>query len=341
MNMVDRHISPWRHGLDAVPSRISGKEKRVGVDIGGVLCIHKKDMINSTNSWWLDAEMAVPDAMKCLKRLVETIGPNNVFIISKAKWKMQRHLETWLFHTMDICVQTGILRDNIVFCTQRSGSNGKGIQAKALRLTHFVDDTLDCLESIHGDPFGNSREHVDAQDGKLVLFARSGMGKSRPYVPDRLPSHVFETAANWNDAINIFLNIRKKVRWGTEDSISAQEHSQGVVVRSSQWPACSSPGQAPTKELTSEEECEEKDAATHWHIEQEYEDMGIAQQQGTWGIARANLNGWEYGSEYLHLRAGDQVFIPSAAVDEGWLHVWSNRLGEYGWVPPQFVETRD
>ena len=331
-----RHIYPCRRWVDAVPSRIPEAEKRVGIDIGGVLCIHQKDMINSTNSWWLDAEMEVPHAMQGLACLVDALGRDNVFIISKAKYRMQRQLETWLFHTMDICGQTGILRENIAFCTQRNGPNGKGVQAKAFRLSHFLDDKLECLESIYGDPAGNSREHVDAREGKLVLFARSGMGRRTPSVPHRLPTHVFVAAANWHEVLNILLDTRKKVTWGTEERISEQEDRHEVIVRNYELSACSSPAQEPEEEFTGEEECH------RWDIEEEYEHTGPAKQQGKWGVALADFDASKYGPEYLQLQAGEQVFIsPPSPDDQQWLHVWSNRLGQYGWIPPTFVEPRD
>ena len=41
--------------------------------------------------------------------------------------------------------------------------------------------------------------------------------------------------------------------------------------------------------------------------------MGIARQQEKWGIAMADFNGSQYGSEYLHLQAGEQLFISPAS----------------------------
>ena len=295
---------------------------RVGIDIGGVMCIDKSDMPRSAvQTWWLDAAQEVPHAMAGVKRLVEAYGPDNVFVISKARHRMQRLLEIWLFSTMDICGQTGILRGNIHFCTDRSGPNGKGVVADALRISHFVDDKLECLQSIYGDPAGNSREHVDTRGGKLILFSRSGMGDTRPIVPDGKP-HVFVSAANWKEVLNILPGTRmchsyklKRVTWG-------QEERQG-------------------EEDDGKEECEQE-GATHWDIEEEYADMRIAQAQGQWGVALLDFNGSSWGSEYLHLQAGDQLFTsPASPIDDGWLHVWSNRLGEYGWVPPQYVRLRD
>ncbi len=52
----------------------------------------------------------------------------------------------------------------------RTGRGGKGEAAKRFQLTHFVDDSLDCLWSILQDDWGNARPWVAGGNGKLVMY---------------------------------------------------------------------------------------------------------------------------------------------------------------------------
>jgi hypothetical protein len=308
---------------------------RVGIDVGGVLCCrHRVRAGNSASqAWWLDAASEVPHAMAGLQRLVAACGPDNVFVISKAHDRMRHLLEIWLFSTMDICGQTGILKDNIHFCEHRSGPNGKGVMADTLRISHYIDDKLECLHSIYGDTAGNAAKHIDARGGKLILFSRSGTGDTRPIVPDRM-ADVFVAAAHWKDVLNILLPGA-----GTKGGDSASPPAMQAITRTKMvtWDQEESVAEEDDGEQESEEE-----GATHWAIEEEYYDMHIAQAHGHWGVALSDFNGSTYGPEYLDLQEGEQIFVyPASPLDEGWLHAWSNRLGEYGWIPPSYVSLRN
>jgi len=163
---------------------------------------HCNDM-PSAKQWWVQQESEAPDALSSVRRVVEIFGAPNVFIVSKLGKEMQVLTETWLHETMDVCKQTGLVRENIHFCTRKHGKDGKGAIAQKLKLSHFVDDNFECLESIFSDPVGNSRESVEQFHGKLLLFARSGLGSIPPDCP-KLPrgmSRYFACVANWKQTM--------------------------------------------------------------------------------------------------------------------------------------------
>lgn len=177
---------------------------RIGIDVGGVLNQHCNDM-SSSKEWWLTRSSEAPNALCSLKRLVEIFGPECVFIVSKLSSEMQKHTETWLHETMDFCGQAGLLKENVHFCRKRSGKDGKGPVASRLRLSYFIDDNVECLESVFNDAAGNSREHVEHLGGKLILFARSGLGNEQPETP-KMPkgmNRYFAAAANWREALEL------------------------------------------------------------------------------------------------------------------------------------------
>ena len=85
-----------------------------------------------------------------------------------------------------------------------------------------------------------------------------------------------------------------------------------------------------------------EEVAISWSIEHEYRDMNIAQAQGHWAVALHDFDASEFGPEYMHLQKGEQIFVwPVSPHDQGWRHAWSNRLGEYGWIPANYVSLRD
>ncbi len=57
----------------------------------------------------------------------------------------------------------------------RVGRGGKGEAAKRFQLTHFVDDSLDCLWSILQDEYGNAKPWIIGGNGKLVMYFNDRM----------------------------------------------------------------------------------------------------------------------------------------------------------------------
>jgi len=165
---------------------VLGKPPRIGVDLGGVLNKHNNDVMGDTSKWHMLQSSEVPGAMDSMAELVRAFGPQNVFIVSKVGRMMEALSQTWLHQTMNICGRTGLLRENIHFCRECTGPQGKGVVAATLGLSHFVDDKDENLWSVYNDPAGNSRCVIDQLGGLLFHFARSGV-KSRPPMPCKWP----------------------------------------------------------------------------------------------------------------------------------------------------------
>lgn len=160
-------------------------DSRIGVDVGGVLTKNPTD-VPDHKRWEEQVDYAAPGALEGVKRLVQLFGPNNVHIVSKVHLggSMQHKVEHWLHDTCMVCQRTGLRKDNIHFCESRSGPDGKGKVAQQLRLSHFVDDNFEVLESVFADPCGNSGDEVRRKRGRLFHFARGGSGDDLPLARD-------------------------------------------------------------------------------------------------------------------------------------------------------------
>ena len=80
--------------------------------------------------------------------MIGGLGDTNVHIISRVggsgtEWRLRE-----LLRSSGFMARTGFLADNVHFCRNRSGMNGKGIVFRHLNLTHFVDDHEECLVDI-------------------------------------------------------------------------------------------------------------------------------------------------------------------------------------------------
>ena len=117
----------------------------LGVDIGGVI-IQRTDDSDDTSFWGDNylATPAVPGAFDALRRLVEGKFGDDVFIVSKSGEYTERRARDWLEHHA-FFDRSGVPPDNVVFCRRREEKAGI---ARALGLTHFVDDRLDILVSL-------------------------------------------------------------------------------------------------------------------------------------------------------------------------------------------------
>ena len=96
----------------------------------------------------------------------------------------------WLQGPNGFLEKTGILPENVVFVRDRSGPNGKGVMAKRLGLSHFVDNRWDVLQSVFADKAGNSRGLVQSLQGILFHFATGGSGRWKPAVPQDMSSEL-------------------------------------------------------------------------------------------------------------------------------------------------------
>ncbi len=116
------------------------KRPVLGIDIGGVI----SDKL--TDGRVTDASLAsarpIEGSLESIARLVANFGPEDVFLVSKCGWRMQRRTKLWLraihFHSL-----TRIPVDHAWFCLER---REKSDICRELGVTHFVDDRLE----IHG-----------------------------------------------------------------------------------------------------------------------------------------------------------------------------------------------
>lgn len=84
---------------------------------------------------------ACDGAFSAIKRLVDQLGPENVFIVSKCGENVERKTRAWLAHHCFFEV-SGMLSENLRFCRQRQD---KAPICQALNITHFIDDRADVL----------------------------------------------------------------------------------------------------------------------------------------------------------------------------------------------------
>lgn len=119
----------------------------LGVDIGGVI-IDRVDASGAMDTSFFTDDylrtMAVPEAFETLLHVGRERFGNNIFLVSKCGSRIQEKTLHWLDHH-DFYERTGVSRDHVLFCKQRSGKAGICVE---LGVTHFVDDRLEILGSL-------------------------------------------------------------------------------------------------------------------------------------------------------------------------------------------------
>jgi hypothetical protein len=177
--------------------------KRFASDVGGVLNAGDNDSDTAPVDWHLRTDSAVPDCKEAVKVLVDEYGSENFFILSKCGPAMQKKTRTWLFETMRF-QDVGLRRANVLFCTDRTGVNGKGSIAKGLGISHFVDDSDACLWSVYEE--GNSQASVERHGGKLFHFAWGGNKRYPPRARDwtetERPQGLVTPVRNWREVLS-------------------------------------------------------------------------------------------------------------------------------------------
>lgn len=212
---------------------------RVGIDFGGVL---QRAKGHDTNADVADLPL-LDGAVEATKTLVDTLGQENVFIVSKASGSTKagtiKCLESNKFYE-----RTSFLESNVHFTTNRNGSKGKWPVASKLHLTAFVDDNWSLFadplledenccggggRSGHGGAmlcllFGDAPAAADAEPEKLDRDSddkkapsatkplRCGGGKDpngtyeqRHTLADVERTRDLRRVANWTDATRILL----------------------------------------------------------------------------------------------------------------------------------------
>lgn len=124
---------------------------RIGIDFGGVIS-GGSSFARTTDTMFSSAYLrtpAVPWALEGIRSLVAAHGPENVFIVSKAKAASTRERTLhWLDHC-DFYAQTGLLPRHVIFTDTRAE---KKAVAETLGLHVFIDDHAEVLEHVSQAP---------------------------------------------------------------------------------------------------------------------------------------------------------------------------------------------
>ncbi|MDP1694938.1 MAG: hypothetical protein Q8L34_05350 [Candidatus Woesearchaeota archaeon] len=120
-------------------------KKVLGVDVGGVIIASRqRDRDTFFNGNHLEAA-ASPYVFEGLRRLVNEVFGNEVYIVSKCKPKVQQKTREWLEHH-NFYEQTGISRKHVYFCLER---RDKLPICQRLGVTTFIDDKLEVHRYLH------------------------------------------------------------------------------------------------------------------------------------------------------------------------------------------------
>ncbi len=117
----------------------------LGVDIGKVIITGDTD--SPDRSMFGKDFLQSPEvegAVEILKYLVSSPRWVQVYLISKCGEDMQKRTLSWL-EAHDFYNRTGIARENVYFCRERSDKAGI---ARRLSVTYFIDDRIDVLKSM-------------------------------------------------------------------------------------------------------------------------------------------------------------------------------------------------
>ena len=148
---------------------------KLGIDIGRVLI--SPDPADGGDTSFiggsLEAALATPPyegMFEAVPRLVELFG-GQVWLVSKARQKMQEKTRLWLAHHR-FFERTGMAAENLRFCLERPQ---KADHCRQLRLDHFIDDRLDVLH------------HLEGIVPKRYLFGPQKPGAQAPHGVTRVP----------------------------------------------------------------------------------------------------------------------------------------------------------
>ena len=113
-----------------------------------------------------------------------------------------RHWVSRLVASMGL-FELGMPPENHTLCKHKVGTYGKGVIARDYNLTHYIDDSVDCLWSVCCDPVGNAYETMAQSSGFMVHFSRSDVTIPRRY--DRgIRDMIRATTSNWQEIASLF-----------------------------------------------------------------------------------------------------------------------------------------
>lgn len=136
---------------------------RLGIDCGGVILKHNstnarevqewEGTIFSDNNYLKSPEVFA--AVESIAAIIELVGEDNVFIISKCGSKVEMKTMQWLeYH--NLFQRTGFKREHVFFCRNREH---KAEFCTDLELTHYVDDHVMILQTLPQSVFRQIHFH--------------------------------------------------------------------------------------------------------------------------------------------------------------------------------------
>jgi hypothetical protein len=151
------------------------REPRLGIDIGRVIIRG-----DGADTNFLGADdghaMLAPEMDGAFPAIAELVGSfdGRVWLVSKAGPRIQKRTWQWL-NMHDFFGRTGLSRGQVRFCRARPE---KAIHARALALTHFIDDRMDVLRALggvveHRFLFGPQRHEIPIQKGLIHVLTWS------------------------------------------------------------------------------------------------------------------------------------------------------------------------
>jgi len=124
--------------------------KRLGLDCGGVLAVYGEEACEGEDTAFADSavldHLFTPGCFKAVEALVERLGAENIFIVSKAGAAMAEKT-CKLLHEVDFFRRTGLKDDgeHVFFCTER---RMKTPIVQELGISHFADDRWGILSQL-------------------------------------------------------------------------------------------------------------------------------------------------------------------------------------------------
>ena len=165
---------------------------------------HEKDWAGA-QKWHRTSDSIVPGALRGLSKLIFFLGASKVFLISFAKKDgrnggMRKKIKDWLHKEICICAKTGLLKNNIIYTDNKTGSRGKGLIAVKHGITHFIDDSLPVLQSIYDHTLASTEKEPKA----LFHFPRSGRLHKEIWADEKQNAQLacFKQVYNWTDVLD-------------------------------------------------------------------------------------------------------------------------------------------
>jgi hypothetical protein len=127
------------------------QDMKLGIDIGRVL-ISPDPADGGPDTSFIGGTLETALKTPPYEGMFEAVPPlvrhfgGRVWLVSKARPKMQEKTRLWLIHHR-FFERTGIAPENLRFCFER---HQKAEHCRELGLSHFIDDRLDVLEHLDG-----------------------------------------------------------------------------------------------------------------------------------------------------------------------------------------------